>query len=97
MGRWKGSRWFYSADEKTDVGKVTKKWRTSVREGGLVPLCQAPGRIVFICSSTDPLSQADDTGFPVCKEARKLKKSRGLVPSHSDAGESRTLRGTQMR
>lgn len=52
---------------------------------GLVPLGQAPGGL-FICSSTDPLSHADDDAISVCKETNERADAgqRGLIPG---AGE----------
>lgn len=59
---------------------------------GLVPLGQAPGGL-FICSSTDPLSVADDDAISVCKETNKRADAgqRGLIPG---AGEQ--VREAQM-
>lgn len=55
---------------------------------GLVPLGQAPGGL-FICSSTDPLSVADDDAISVCKETNKTSGcwAEGTYPRSRRAGQ----------
>ena len=45
-----------------------------------------------LCSSLDPLLHTDE----FVRKQEKLKMGRGLIPSHSEAGESRTPREAQV-